>query len=497
MSSDKLRQARSLEAEAILQIPEAHRPAFHVTGGVGWINDPNGFSCCRGEYHLFFQYHPYSNQWGPMHWGHVKTKDFIRWQRLPVALAPDQEYDFHGCFSGSAVQTPDGKHLLMYTGVHKIPGENGVPAERQIQCIAIGDGVEYRKVPENPVLTAFDVPEGHSAVDFRDPKLWYDPEENRYYSVIGSRAPDDSGAVLLYSSPDGIHWEYVCILDACRREYGRMWECPDFFPLDGAHVLLVNPQDMQPMGLEFHPGNGSLCILGDYEKKTHRFTRRHVHSLDYGLDFYAPQTLLTPDGRRILIGWMQNWAACHAQPENFRWFGQMTLPRELSIRDGRLIQNPVRELENYRSNPVVHRNVPLSRETTLPGVQGRILDMTVTVRPGDKTGYRCFTMTLAQGGEYYSTVRFDPAAGTVCMDRTFSGFPHDIVHSRTFPVEPGQKLKLRVILDRFSAELFIRDGRQCASMTLYTPRDCDGICFSAEGNAFLDVEKYDLRIPKE
>ena len=83
MLSEKLRQARAFEEQYMPFLPPEERPAFHVTGGIGWINDPNGFSCYQGEYHLFYQYHPYSISWGPMHWGHVKTDDFIHWSGCP------------------------------------------------------------------------------------------------------------------------------------------------------------------------------------------------------------------------------------------------------------------------------------------------------------------------------------------------------------------------------------------------------------------------------
>ena len=497
MISDKLQQARGYESNAMLRIPEADRPAFHVTGSVGWINDPNGFSCYNNEYHLFFQYHPYNNNWGPMHWGHVKTKDFVRWERLPAALAPDMEYDKDGCFSGSAVETPDGKHLLMYTGVYRVIGEGGRLEDRQIQCVAIGDGVNYEKVAENPVLTGADVPEGSSIKDFRDPKIWYDSEEKAYYSVVGNRPPDGSGAILLYRSEDGVHWSFVGTLDACRNEYGRMWECPDFFPLDGEHVLFVSPQEMKQMGLEFHVGNGTVCLMGDYDKANHKFDRKRVHAIDYGLDFYAPQTLETPDGRRIMVAWMQNWATCHSQLEDVLWYGQMTLPRELSIRDGRLYQVPVRELENYRCNRVVHKDVPVSEEISLEGVSGRMIDMTVKIRPGDDKGYRKFKMYLAKGDDNFTSVSFRTGSGKVRMDRTFSGFGYDIVNNRSFLVDAGQELTVRVIMDRNSIELFFNDGKQGATAVIYTPQHCDGISFEAEGNVLMDVEKYDLTFDKE
>ena len=187
------------------------------------------------------------------------------------------------------------------------------------------------------------------------------------------------------------------------------------------------------------------------------------------MDFYAPQTLATPDGRRIMIAWMQNWATCHSQPENSWWFGEMTLPRELSIRNGRLYQMPVRELEEYRINPVVHKDVPVSRETTLEGISGRVLDMTVKIRPADEKGYRKFKMYFAKGDGNFTSVSFRPASGKVRMDRTFSGFGYDIVNNRSFLVKLDKELTVRVVMDRFSIELFFNDGEQAATTIIYTP----------------------------
>ena len=151
MLNDSLRKAREFEKKYLPHLSKEELPQFHVTGEIGWINDPNGFSVYKDEYHLFFQYHPYDVKWGPMHWGHVKTKDFIHWERLPVALAPDEEYDKDGCFSGSAIELPDGRHLLMYTGVRNERREDGKMEFFQTQFIAVGDGVDYEKYALNPV----------------------------------------------------------------------------------------------------------------------------------------------------------------------------------------------------------------------------------------------------------------------------------------------------------------------------------------------------------
>lgn len=491
MTSELLQRARDFEAQYGPHIPDSERPAFHATPTIGWMNDPNGFSMYKGECHLFYQYHPYSNEWGPMHWGHLKTRDFIRWERLPAALAPDKDYDAAGCFSGGAVELPDGRQLLMYTGVRRGHNAEGYIQDIQSQCIAVGDGVNYEKILDNPVLDARDLPEGGSAIDFRDPKVWRDGDI--FYTVIGNRTADGSGAILLYWSRDGIKWEFVRTLDRSRNQYGKMWECPDFFPLDGKQVLITSPQEMNPVGLEFHAGNGTVCLIGDYSPQGKGFMRQYVQTIDYGLDFYAPQTLLSSDGRRIMIAWMQNWGTVGAKPYHCRWFGQMTLPRELSVKSGRLHQNPVRELENYRSCCVVHNNIPVSGEVNLPGVQGRMLDMTVTVRPTGGELYRWFRIRVAKDGEHETIIRYRPSDGTLKIDRTRSGLPHDIVHTRSFLVRPRDgEIKLRVILDRFSVEVFINDGEQAASAVIYTHQEADAISFEAGGSVLMDVEKYDL-----
>lgn len=496
MTSELLQKARDFEAQYGPHIPDSERPAFHATPTIGWMNDPNGFSFYRGECHLFYQYHPYSNEWGPMHWGHLKTRDFIRWERLPAALAPDKDYDAAGCFSGGAVELPDGRQLLMYTGVQRGHNAEGYIQDIQAQCIAVGDGMNYEKILDNPVLDAKDLPEGGSTVDFRDPKVWRDGDI--FYAVIGNRTEDTSGAILLYRSGDGLRWEFVRTLDRSRNQYGKMWECPDFFPLDGKQVLITSPQEMSPVGLEFHAGNGTVCLIGDDSPQGEGFMRQYVQAIDYGLDFYAPQTLLAPDGRRIMIAWMQNWGTVGAKPYHCRWFGQMTLPRELSVKNGRLYQNPVRELENYRSRCVMHHNIPVCGEVNLPGVQGRVLDMTVDVRPTGGELYRWFRIRIAKDGEHETIIRYRPSDGTLKIDRTRSGLPHDIVHTRSFLVRPRDgEIKLRMILDRFSVEVFVNDGEQAASAVIYTRQEADAISFEAGGSVLMDVEKYDLTFDEQ
>ena len=443
---------------------------------------------------MFYQYNPYDSYWGPMHWGHAVSEDLLHWEYLPAALAPDEIYDRDGCFSGSAVELPDGRQLLMYTGVVRERQPNGGHTEVQTQCLAVGDGMDYEKYENNPVLDEKDLPEGASRNDFRDPKMWKE-EDGTYCCVIGSRPADGSGQILLYTSQDGFRWEFKSILAANDDRIGKMWECPDFFPLDGKWVILTSPQDMLSRGFEYHNGNGTLCLIGDYDKETGKFIKERDQSIDYGIDFYAPQTVLTPDGRRVMIGWMQNWDTCnHRRKSEEAWFGQMSLPREISIQNGRLYQKPIRELENMRANKVVYKDLTVSGNVYPEGLKGRRVDMEVVVRPVEGCDmYRKFAVRFAQNDLYQTSFSYRPGEAVLKVDRKFSGSRRAIIHQRRSKVElKDGVLKLRIILDRFSVEAFINDGEQVMTAVLYTDQEADGIHFSVDGTVSIDVVKYDL-----
>lgn len=484
-----LEDARRYEQAPSNTIPAGERPGFHMTPRTGWTNDPNGFCFYGGQYHLFHQYYPYDTVWGPMHWGHVTSKDLLHWDYLPAALAPDTPADAAGCFSGSALPLEDGRLMLMYTGVQR-PAAPGQP-EPQAQCIALGDGQDFEKCAQNPVIGADLLPEGYSKTDFRDPKIW--KEDGRYFCVVAGMHETDRGSILLYQSEDARTWRYAARLAASCGEYGGMWECPDFFPLEGTQVLLVSPVEMQPTpDLEYRPGHGTLALLGQYDAGTHHFVRQSAQAIDQGLDFYAPQTLLAPGGRRIMIAWMENWATCRTVPRPHRWFGSMTLPRELFVRDGRLCQRPVRELEQMWRTTLC-RDVLLDGESRFDGVKGRMLDMTLVLDTGASPECRRFTLHLAEGEGLFTEVVCDLAHGELLLDRSQSGTVQDIPHSRRIRLLPRQgKLTMRVVMDTESIELFLNEGERAMTACISTPLRADGIRFMSDGPLRMHLEHHTL-----
>ncbi|HFI0028223.1 TPA: glycoside hydrolase family 32 protein [Streptococcus suis] len=312
-----------IQAEKVTLDP-TFRPERHFVPEIGWINDPNGFVYFKGEYHLFYQFNPYESVWGPMHWGHAKSKDLVNWEHLPVALAPDKDYDKDGCFSGSAI-VKDDTLWLMYTG--NIVNEDG--SVRQVQNMAYStDGIHFEKIAQNPVATEELLPEEVIANDFRDPKIF--EKDSRYYSVVATKHKDGVGCIVLLGSDDLLDWQFESIFLKGQAHQGHVWECPDYFEVDGQEYLIVSPMRYQKEDNDFVNINSNIFVTGhvDWDKKV--FVADSFKEIDHGHDFYAAQTTEGPEGERVMIAWMHTWGRPLVTNDlGHKWFGQMTLPRLL------------------------------------------------------------------------------------------------------------------------------------------------------------------------
>lgn len=488
MTSPKLQKARDYELAHEDEILPSERPAFHYSTRVGWHNDPNGFSWYQGMYHLFCQYHPYSSVWGPMHWGHAVSRDLLHWDYLPAAMAPDTDADSFGVFSGSASELPDGRQLLLYTGVRKETAPDGHETEVQTQCVAVGDGTNYEKYAGNPVISGKDLPEGFTTRDFRDPKIWK-KSDGTYTCIVSCRDDSGSAQLLQYVSRDGFHWNYKQVFFANHWRFGNMWECPDFAACDGSYLLMVSPMDMLAKGWEYPNGRTTMCFIGDYDEGTDVFCEKRNQIVDSGIDFYAPQMVKSPDGRTIMIGWMANLDVIEHRHPVEKWYGMMTLPRELSVRNGMLYQQPIRELEQLRRNPVVHRNVTVDGTVRLPGIQGRCAELLVSVWLEDAS---VFCIRFAENEQFHMALTICREEGLLKLDRRFSGIRQGGIHQRECLIGAREKLELRLILDRYSAEVFVGEGERVMTAAFFTEPRADGISFTSNGSCRMDVEKYDL-----
>jgi beta-fructofuranosidase len=496
MRKNNLNKARKFEKEQEKRIKREDRPLFHLTPRIGWMNDPNGFCFYQGKYHLFYQYHPYSCIWGPMHWGHAVSDDLISWEPLPAALAPDSKNDFEGCFSGCGIERDDGKLALIYTGVRKNPSDK--KKNVQIQCMAVGDGRDFEKL-KSPVIDSSKVPAGCSIEDFRDPKV-IRGEDGAYYLYAVNKNADGRGQVLVYKSKDLTVWDFCNVAYKNDSGPGSMLECPDVFELDGHDILMLSAQEVLQSD-DFDAGNIGLCLIGHYDKSCHKFVAEKKQQIDRGLDFYAQQTIKAPDGRRIMIGWLQNWDICNYREKDAKWYGQMSLPREIWIENGALFQRPVKEIEKYWGRRQEIKGLKVKDEKKiLSEIQDQCLDMTVTVRKCDNElsyfNINLFEGEASDGSIHYARVYYDYKLGKAGIDRSCTGTKAALLHERScgYKIKDGEDLKLRIITDRNSVEVFFGQGELAMSMSIYDETKGQGISFEALGGAEIDILSYELAL---
>jgi beta-fructofuranosidase len=325
------------------------RPQVHLLPPGNWMNDPNGPIWWKGKYHLFYQLNPGAAVWGDMHWGHAVSTDMVHWKHQPIALAPTPGGpDSEGCFSGSAVVS-NGVPTFIYTGVKNAPPDQatiqGGPTKlREVQMLATAEDenlLHWKKASEPVIATP---PASIKVMGFRDPCPW--KEDDGWYLALGSGERDRGGCVLLYRSQDLRHWEYLHPLTWGNPNgtqtvnpvsSGKMWECPDFFPLGDRHCLLYSTE------------NKAIWTSGHYDRKTHTYMPEQTGLLDHGA-YYAPKSFLAPDGRRILWGWIQERRP-EAEYSAAGWAGMMSLPRVLTIGpDGRLRMSMADEVKQLRQS---------------------------------------------------------------------------------------------------------------------------------------------------
>ena len=480
-----------------------------------------------------------------MHWGHAVSDDMISWEYLPAAMAPDTEYDWAGCFSGTAITLPDGRQLLMYTGC----GDNSKdPLKKgrwlQTQCVAVSEeqedgSIEYVKHEGNPVIKEKDLPEHCDAYEFRDPYIWRSPD-GTYRALAAAGRTGEIGEdgnylhekgtqLLLFRSDDCFSWEYEKVLFEDHHKIGVMWECPNFFKLDGKQILIASPMDMHAEADEaigsvrFPQGSNVCCIAGEYDEETDTFTPDGGYEpVDIGLDFYAPQVMEAPDGRRIMIGWMQDpkngnfadaqedlsrpgllYAVPMDHPDGYvhgaegaHTFGQMTVPRELSYRDGKLYQWPVREFCEYRKDRLDYDGVLLKdEERSFDGISGRSIELEIEIAPREVGAalYREFTIDFAKDEDHFIRLSYKPARSLITIDRSHSGQCSEITARRSYRAKYADgSLSLRILIDKWSAEVFVNGGEQAMSLTYYTPAEADKITFTADGSVAMDIVAYNI-----
>ncbi len=480
--SKKVQETNAYIAANQNKTVDIYRGKYHLTSPIGWINDPNGFIFFNGKYHLFYQYNPYGLEVDHMCWGHTTSDDLIKWEHHGVVIAPDREYDKSGCWSGSAI-VRDNRLYIIYTGHFE---ENGVRIETQ--NLAWSDnGTVFHKYEGNPVIGVDLVPEGTSVVDFRDPYIW--EHEGMYYLLVGTME-QGAAKVLLYRSKDLFHWNFLNTF--LRREHaGFCWECPSFASVNGVDLLVLSPVDYPAAQHAFHNFNSSVYATGKVRYPIGIMEASPFAEVDYGLDFYAPQ-LTTHDGETVMIAWMNLWARSYPTKQlDHGWTGSLTLPRTITVKDGKLYQKPVKGLENYCSEPVKVTDTLIGTKE-YSDIGGDCLRLKVRA---DMRKAKSLTISFFVGEGVHTDLTYSRETGVATLDRTHSGIKiaYDARETSQARIRTAayhaDTLTLEIYLDKCSAEIFFGEGDLVMTTLSYNPPDATHITFTAEGEVSLVLEQ--------
>ena len=410
-------------------------PQYHIRAAENWINDPNGPIYWDGSYHVFFQRHASSTDWGPTTWGHAVSSDLARWTVLADAFGPTPgSHDADGAWSGTTIAA-DGQVHAFYTAMCK--GREVVAS-----ASSSGDLTRWSKAP----LPILDFPPlGEASSGWRDPFVFRGDEE--WLCLIGSGTRGEAGAALLYRSADLATWEYlgpVCDETPVTSDapMGEMWECPMLFDLGARHVLGVSAwQDGKQLQ--------SFAMLGSYAD--YLFVPESVELIDYGPAFYAPSATRGPDGRVLMWGW--SWDLLRRGPRQEQGIaGALTLPRVLTVDAlGRLSVDPVDEITQLRGELIGESAGQHTLQSASAWPVDEQWDLDLEIESGE------IVMALREGESGSELrVQVDVQLGRVAVTTTYSKLDDGRARVGDFeiPLVPGDPVRLRILADGSLFEVY-------------------------------------------
>ncbi|WP_019553105.1 glycoside hydrolase family 32 protein [Propionispira raffinosivorans] len=424
---------------------------FHIEMPFGLINDPNGLSFYQGEYHIFYQWNPYSCEHKHKSWGYIKTTDFVHYTIPGLALVPGESFDKDGCYTGCGFVDED-KLQFVYTGNVK----NDKNERESYQCL--GSLQVDGTIKKEGVLIAKQ-PSGYTA-HFRDPYIFYRAGEQ--YMVLGIQTEALKGRVVLYHKKAGC-WEFFGEIKTSLGDFGYMWECPNMLRFADVDVLLFSPQGLPAKETKWQNLYQTGYIAGNLNLSTIEFKHGNFEEVDMGFDFYAPQ-VFEANGRHLMLGWIGMPDCSEDYPtSNKGWMFALTMMRELTMKNGRLYQQPIHEIEKLRGDKIeISRREFTKYQGELPRGSEILLDLVLGEAKQIKLEFYFALEKI--------TFSYDRQKKLFCIDRNKMKLGGKGI--RKFKLAAEANLRLHFFIDRTVIELFCQDGEKTATLMYFPEDDC-------------------------
>ncbi|MDO4588282.1 MAG: sucrose-6-phosphate hydrolase [Fusobacterium sp.] len=439
------------------------RNKFHINPKKGLLNDPNGLIFFKGEYHIFYQYNPNSCEHKNKHWAHLKSKNLVDWEELPIALSPTDWFDKDGCYSGSAIEK-DNKLYLIYTGNVK---SNDI--RESYQCLAVSeDGVNFKKL--GSVISNKEIPNQYTK-HFRDPKVWFNGKN--YSLVLGAQRSNLTGTVVEYISNDLINWHFKGEL--LKENFGYMCECPDkvFFNKDEA--LLFCPQGLEAKEFLYNNLFQSGYIINDDEK--------NFCELDRGFEFYAPQTFKDKNGDNILIGWVGMPENTNLPSVNEGWIHNLTIPRKLILKEKKIFQIPHQNLKLLRKESIFLNDISINNKINLKNynIFGKTYELIIDF----KNLKDDFSIEIKSDIINKTFLNYD------YFNKIFSLSRDSLNQKRSIRKCKLKSLfKIHIFSDNSCLEIFLNDGEEVFTANIFSTGE--NIILESKNNNIFNIEFYKI-----
>ena len=479
------------------------RPLYHFTPLKNWTNDPNGLIYLNGTYHLYNQQNPFENKWGHMSWGHATSTDLVHWKHLPIAIPETIDKDTTWRFSGSAVWDKNntsgfckkgGCLVAIYTA-----DQPNLKKESQFIAYSNDSGMTYTNYENNPVIDL-------QKEEFRDPNVfWYEASKQWLMTV----ALPTEHKVQFYGSPDLKNWNLLS-------EFGPQgytdasWECPFLIQLP------VNGKaDEKKWVLATSAAGGKWGVfiqyfVGDFNGKEFKNDNPAdtVLTVDYGDCFYAaiPWNNL-PGHQKTFIGWM-----VPGQTETSPWKGQMSIPRELGLMkttEGiRLVQKPAWIIKNnlaklsknsfleIKQLELYNKEIQIANQQVVKN-NSYWIEAELDVEHGATSGFKIAQKKDGNKIIEETEIGYDALKNQVYVDKSHSGegsVKRDKLKQTIDFKRDAGKVKLEILFDKSSLEVFVNNGEQVLSTYIYPGEGANILSVFAVGGKSLikNVKIWDL-----
>ncbi len=468
---------RPLDKKDVPMLKELHekiktsiwRCQYHVQTVTGLLGDTNGFSWFNGKWHLFYQWFPYGGVHGLKHWYHVESTDLVHWKNKGVGVIADGPYDDHGAFSGSGFVENDILYLP-YTGNHR--DENWVRYPTQLLAYMTKDGAFHKQ--EKPLYGNI---EGYSEHQ-RDPKMFYRPEDGYYYFMLGVQNLEKKGKFLLMRSQSITEgWQvYGEMKIRGYEDFGFMVECPALEKMGDKWLLVFSPQGLQPQGDDFQNIYNNTYFIGDMDFENIEFIPDGpFKELDHGFDFYAAQCAHQDQfkDKAVLDAWFGISDMEYLPTVEQGYSGLQTMPRLLSIEDGKLKQRPVPATQELKGDVIEQ-----SKEEFVLEQMPRACVIEIKGNDSD------FMLDLFKHEKHSGfVITYNQKSQTLIIDRgdLENRINADYGTTRKLHLENGLQ-ECIIFVDHSSVEMFINDGEYVSSSRIFPTLEEKQMVSTGNGN---------------